>query len=216
MKKNILTYYSTQIYNFIKKEFIKIKDYFDNKIEGINSNIDVIDSKIKDNSDNITKNTESIQTNSDTITKVNDKVDNLQNKADNGEFDTKVNGNIINLNNVEQHIFKNIKAGETIEIPNTGVGTDFLIECYEQIEEGTPLLVRSIEVNESTKDLFEYDDRYVTIDENGARPKNSVEIPLELMSVQDGLNIYISKDTLPIELVESIDNITDYEIEEKD
>lgn len=216
MKKNILTYYSTQIYSFIKKEIIKLRNYFDNKVDDINSNIDTINSKVKDNSDNIIKNTEDIQANFVTIGEVKDKVDIIQDKADNGEFDTKVNGNIININNVEQHVFKNIKSGESIEIPNTGVGTDFLIECYEQIEEGTPLLVRSIEVNENTKDLFEYDERYVTIDENGARPKNSVEIPLELMSVQDGLNIYISKDTLPIELVESIDNITDYEIKEKD
>ena len=216
MKKNILTYYSTQIYSFIKKEIIKLRNYFDNKVDDINSNIDTINSKVKDNSDNIIKNTEDIQANFVTIGEVKDKVDIIQDKADNGKFDTKVNGNIININNVEQHVFKNIKSGESIEIPNTGVGTDFLIECYEQIEEGTPLLVRSIEVNENTKDLFEYDERYVTIDENGARPKNSVEIPLELMSVQDGLNIYISKDTLPIELVESIDNITDYEIKEKD
>ena len=208
MNKSTFNYFSTKFYNYLKTEFAKVKKYLDNNSKDIKNTNDAVE----ESKQNIIKNTDDIKI-------VSDKIDDIQTKIDNGDFDKKeiinnINGNVLNLNNVKQYRFKNIKAGESIEIPNENGDTDFLIECYEQTDGDVPLIVREIEVNETTKDLFEYDERYVEFDENCAKPKDNVEIDLDLISSISGLNVYVSKETIPIELIESINNITNYEIRE--
>lgn len=210
MKKEVFIYNATKLYQFLEKEFSKIKNKLTTNADDISS--------LKDTTSNIntnvTKNTEDIKSVSDTVT-------DLKNKADNGDFgnttieNTNVSGDILNINNVKQHVFKNIKAGETIEVPNEGVGTDFIVQCYEQSISEEPILVRSIDITPENKDLFEYDERYVTIDETGAHPKNEIDIPMELREVKNGMSICVSTETFPVELLESINNIYDYSITEK-
>ena len=209
MKKSTFTYYSTKLYNYLKAEFDKVKSYLDTNA----LNIQRVEESIEENEQNISKNTDDIRT-------VSDKVDNIQGKIDNGDFDiheeTNVTGNIIKVNNIKQYTFKNVQAGEVIEIVNEDSSYDYIIQCFEQTSEEEPLTVKTIEVNAANKDLFEYDDRYVEIDDTGAHPKNHVDIAMDLHSATtDGMYVYVSHDTIPIELFDSIENLVSYEVNDE-
>lgn len=208
MKLKVFTYFCTKLYNFYKNELVKLKKLItiqQQTVENINSSMTEVKNNVAQNTNNISS--------------VSEKVNELKTKADNGDFNTinntNVSGDILNINNVKQHVFKNIKAGEAIEIPNEGIGADFIVQCYEQIDTSDVITVKTIEVNTSNKDLFEYDERYVTIDDTGAHPKNEIDIPMELKEIRNGMKVCVSKETFPVELLESINNIYDYSITEK-
>lgn len=120
-------------------------------------------------------------------------------------------GDSIYLNNVEQFVFKDIKAGETVTIPNSGDGSDFLIECFVQTEQGDPIQHDILNINTTTKDLLEYDPRYVEITDNGASPKTSISLQLTKQNEINGYNVYVT-DYIPVELLDSITSLTNYSL----
>lgn len=206
-----LTYYSNKIKEYLTTKFNKVESNIDDINSKVDSDKDELNKKIQANTNDVAKNTADIKVINNNVSTIETKVDAnyTELKSDFNSADIRPTGDSIYLNNVEQFVFKDIKAGETVTIPNSGDGSDFLIECFVKTEEGTPLVHRSLNINTSTKDLLEYDDRYVEITDNGAKPKDSVTLKLTLQDKIDEYNIYTT-DLIPVELVDSIDNLNSY------
>jgi hypothetical protein len=206
-----LTYYSNKLKEYIIKKFNKIESDILTLSKKVEFDKVEVNGKIQTNINGIEKNTADIENINKNVSKMDTKVDAnyTELKADFDSADMRPTGDSIYLNNVEQFIFKDIAAGETVTIPNSGDGSDFLIECFVKTENGTPLVHRSLTINTSTKDLLEYDDRYVEITDDGAKPKDNITLDLTLQDTVGEYNIYTT-DFIPVELVDSISNIKDY------
>ncbi len=211
LDKSGLTYYSTKLYNNIKSKFTNLNTKISDLETKVDSDNEELNAKMENNNKILTQNTADIQTANNNINNLSTKVDSNYDelKTDFDSADMRPTGDSIYINNVEQFVFKDISAGETVTVPNSGDGSDFLIECFVKTETGTPLVHKSLTINTSTKDLLEYDDRYVEITDDGARPRNNVTLDLTLQGTIDEYNIYTT-DLLPVELVDSINNLTDY------
>jgi hypothetical protein len=209
-----LTYYSNKLKTYLSNKFSKIETDISNLDTKVESDISELETKIQTNTDGITKNTADIVTINDNVSAIDTKVDanytELKNEFDSA--DMRPTGDSIYLNNVEQFVFKDVAAGQVLTIPNSGDGSDFLIECFVQTEQGTPLEHNVLNINTSTKDLLEYDDRYVTITDDGASPKNTVSMQLTKQYEVDGYNVFITDDFIPVELLDSINSLTDYTV----
>lgn len=94
---------------------------------------------------------------------------------------------ITSINNVNQYVYKNIKSGDVIEIPNNGKDTNYLIECYTQIDKGIEVECAAIDINPNNKDKLIYDENYVDIDNDGAKPKDSILLKLSKTQVTIGI-----------------------------
>lgn len=208
-----LTYYSNKLKTYLTNKFNKVESNISTIKSKVEFDKNELDKKIQTNTNDIAKNTEDISTINNNVSTIETKVDSnyTELKSDFNTADMRPTGDSIYLNNVEQFIFKDIKAGETVTIPNSGDGSDFLIECFVKTEEGTPLVHRSLNINTSTKDLLEYDDRYVEITDDGAKPKDNITLNLTLQDKIDEYNIYTT-DLIPVELVDSIDNLNSYSL----
>lgn len=208
-----LTYFSNKLHTYIVNKFKKTDDTVTALTEKVDDNKVEIDGKIKINTDNITKNTSDISTANDNIADVDTKVDAnyVELKANVNAADFRPTGDSISLNNVEQFVFKDVVAGQVVTIPNIGDGSDFLIECFVQTEQGTPLQHNVININKSTANLLEYDPRYVEITDSGAAPKTSVSLPLTKQNEVDGYNIYVT-DYIPVELLDNITSLNSYSL----
>jgi len=208
-----LTYYSTKLYDYLKNKLTALNSKISNLESKVDSDNKELSTKIENNNQIINQNISDIKTANSNITNLSTKVDNNYDelKADFNSADMRPTGDSIFINNVEQFVFKDISAGETVTIPNSGDGSDFLIECFVKTETGTPLVHKSLNINTSTKDLLEYDERYVEITDNGAKPKDNVTLDLTLQGTIGEYNIYTT-DLLPVELVDSINNLTDYKL----
>ncbi|AGF59609.1 outer membrane murein-binding lipoprotein Lpp [Clostridium saccharoperbutylacetonicum] len=208
-----LTYYSTKLYDYLKNKLTALNSKISNLEVKVDSDNKELITKIENNNQSINQNTSDIKTANSNISNLSIKVDNNYDelKADFNSADMRPTGDSIFINNVEQFVFKDIGAGETVTIPNSGDGSDFLIECFVKTETGTPLVHKSLNINTSTKDLLEYDDRYVEITDYGAKPKDNVTLDLTLQGTIGEYNIYTT-DLLPVELVDSINNLTDYKL----
>lgn len=206
-----LIYYSNKLYNYLKTKFTGINTKITDLETKVDSDKTELQSNIDSNSQGINQNATDITTASTNIHNLSTVVDNNYNelRTDFDSADLRPTGDSIYINNVEQLVFKDITAGETITIPNSGDGSDFLVECYVQTEQGTPLIHRSLTINTANKNLIEYDDRYVEITDAGAKPKASISLGLTLQGVVDSYNIYTT-DFIPIELVDSIENLNSY------
>ena len=208
-----LTYYSTKLYDYLKNKLTALNSKISNLESKVDSDNKELSTKIENNNQIINQNISDIKTANSNITNLSTKVDNNYDelKDDFNSADMRPTGDSIFINNVEQFVFKDISAGETVTIPNSGDGSDFLIECFVKTETGTPLVHKSLTINKSTKDLLDYDERYVEITDNGAKPKDNVTLDLTLQGTIGEYNIYTT-DLLPVELVDSINNLTDYKL----
>ncbi|WP_459482545.1 hypothetical protein [Clostridium saccharoperbutylacetonicum] len=208
-----LTYFSTKLYDYLKNKLTALNSNISTLEAKVDSDNKELSNKIENNNEIISQNTSDIKTANTNISNLSTKVDNNYDelKADFNSADMRPTGDSIFINNVEQFVFKDISAGETVTIPNSGDGSDFLIECFVKTETGTPLVHKSLDINTSTKELLEYDDRYVEITDDGAKPKDNVALELTLQGTIGEYNIYTT-DLLPVELVESINNLTDYKL----
>jgi hypothetical protein len=208
-----LTYYSTKLYDYLKSKLTALNSNISTLEAKVDSDNKELNTKIESNNQIINQNTSDIKTANSNISNISTKVDNNYDelKADFNSADMRPTGDSIFINNVEQFVFKDISAGETVTIPNSGDGSDFLIECFVKTETGTPLVHKSLNINTSTKDLLEYDDRYVEITDDGAKPRDNVTLDLTLQGTIGEYNIYTT-DLLPVELVDSINNLTDYKL----
>jgi hypothetical protein len=208
---NGLTYFSNKLKGYLGKKFKAVSDTISNLSSKVDSDKQELEDKIVNTSSNLSLD----------IQAVDNKVDNVDNKVDTkyAELDNKVKaadyrptGDTIKINNVDQLIFKDITAGETIVIPHDEDNSDFLIECFARTEVTTPLVHKVININTANAGLLEYDPRYVEITDAGAKPKDSITLPLVKESVYNNYNVYVT-DILPQELIDSIANLKDYSVQ---
>ena len=207
---NGLTYFSNKLKGYLGKKFKAVYD----TISGLSSKVDSDKQELEDKIVNASSNL------SLDIQAVDNKVDNVDNKVDDKyqELTTKVEaadfrptGDTIKINNVDQLVFKDITAGETIVIPHPEDNSDFLIECFARTEMTTPLTHKVLNINTANAGLLEYDPRYVEITDSGAKPRDSITLALTKDQVYNGYNVYVTE-TLPIELVDSISNLSSYTV----
>ena len=207
---NGLTYYSNKLKGYLGKKFKAVYDT-------ISTLSTKVDSDKQELEDRITSTSASI---SSDIQAVDNKVDNVDNKvnANYVELTNKVvaadfrpTGDTIKINNVDQLIFKDITAGETIVIPHDEDNSDFLIECFAKTELTTPLTNKVLDINIANAGLLEYDPRYVEVTDAGAKPKDNVTLILTKETTYGGYSVYTT-DVLPIELIDSIANLSNYTV----
>jgi len=208
-----LTYYSTKLYDYLKNKLTALNSKISNLEVKVDSDNKELSTKIENNNQIINQNTSNIKTVNSNITNLSTKVDNNYDelKADFNSADMRPTGDSIYINNVEQFVFKDVVAGEAVTIPLKGDGSDFLIQCYVQTEQGTPIQHKVININATTKDLLEYDPRYVEITDDGAVPKTSVSLQLQKENTVNGYNVYVT-DYLPVELIDNITKLTGYDL----
>ncbi|WP_459482554.1 hypothetical protein [Clostridium saccharoperbutylacetonicum] len=211
LDNNGLTYYSNKLYDYLKNKLTALNSKISNLEEKVDSGNKELSSKIENNNQIINQNTLDIKSTNISISNVSTKANNNYDelKADFNSADMRPTGDSIYINNVEQFVFKDVVAGQAITIPNKGDGSDFLIQCYAQIEQGMPLQHKVININTTTKDLLEYDSRYVEITDDGAVPKTYVSLQLQKEDTISGYNVYVT-DYLPVELVDNITSLTGY------
>jgi hypothetical protein len=181
---------------------------YQDSITGLSDKVDFnrneLENKINDNINLINKNTSEIQNTNSNVEDVDNKVNDL--KID---LENKPTYPITSINNVNQYVYKNIKSGDTIEIPNNGKDTNYLIECYTQIDAGVEVECASIDINPSNKDKLIYDENYVDIDNDGAKPKDSILLKLnktQLIIGSETINVYESE-VIPEEIVDRFESI---------
>ena len=213
MDNSGLTYYSTKLYDYLKNKLTALNSKISNLEVKVDSDNKELSTKIENNNQIINQNTSNIKTVNSNITNLSTKVDNNYDelKADFNSADMRPTGDSIYINNVEQFVFKDVVAGEAVTIPLKGDGSDFLIPCYVQTEQGTPIQHKVININATTKDLLEYDPRYVEITDDGAIPKTSVTLQLQKENIVNGYNVYVT-DYLPVELIDNITKLTGYDL----
>ena len=208
-----LTYYSTKLYDYLKNKLTMLNSNISNLEIKVDFDNKELSTKIENNNQIINQNTSGIKTVNSNITNLSTKVDNNYDelKADFNSADMRPTGDSIYINNVEQFVLKDVVAGEAVTIPLKNDGSDFLIQCYVQTEQGTPIQHKVININATTKDLLEYDPRYVEITDDGAIPKTSVTLQLQKENIVNGYNVYAT-DYLPVELVDNITGLTGYDL----
>ena len=198
-----------KIYDFIKKAFTKTqKDIIDldTKIDSVASYKEELQTKINDVSDEINATKADITENANKILDLKTQLDNT-----NLECDGHPEGEVVNINTIDQYLFTDVVANEVIEIPNETGTDDFIIQCYEQIEGQDDIEVRVFNFTEENKDNFIYDKRYLELSSEGIKPKTQITLNYTLLesSTNDDneeFEIYIS-DEIPQELFDNIDQI---------
>jgi hypothetical protein len=208
---NGLTYFSN-----------KLKAYITKKLKEVSNTISSLATKVDSDKQELEDKIDTTKTDLSTaVQSVDNKVTNVDNKVDTKyqELANKVNavdyrptGDTIKINNVDQLIFENITAGQTIVIPHDEDNSDFLIECFARTELTTPLAHKVLNINTANTGLLEYDPRYVEITDAGAKPKSSITLGLTKDQTYNNYSVYIS-DILPIELVDSISGLNDYSVQ---
>lgn len=199
-----LTYYSQ-----------KIKKYITDIIEPIKGSLSDINSAVTSSNEELNKkidcNSIKIDTNKDGISDLSDKYDALKEQVDGTilECDGHPEGDTINVNSVEQFVFRDVKAGQVIEIPNKSGETDFMVECYTDLGAESEIVHRVIALNENTKDSFIYDDRFVEVTPTGVRPRDTIELNYSQYKEEvDGIEYTISiSDVIPEELLNGLHTI---------
>ena len=196
----------------------KIKTYINNKINKLDTDISTLDAKVDSdkaelktqmvNGDNILINEiNSLDTKVTNIdTKVDTKVEELQTEIDSISLNP-IDGDVINLSNVQQYEFKNVSAGEIIQIEN--YGSDIIVDVFAESVNPTSFDYKTIKLNSSTTSQFEYDDRFIEVTTTGVKPKNNITLNYtKTTEIVDGItfDIYTS-DVIPSELTYAIESI---------
>lgn len=152
LEQSGLVYYSNRLRYYLTSKFSKIQNDIDSLSVKVDSNKDELDHNISDKTTLIKGIQEAIQETNTDINELDTKIDNLKT-----ELYDKPTYPITSINNVNQYVYKNIKSGDVIEIPNNGKDTNYLIECYTQI------------------------------DNDGAKPKDSILLKLSKTQVTIGI-----------------------------
>ena len=118
-----------KIYDFIKKVFNKTQDdltVLDNKITDISTDTTESKKNFQEKIDNINKEINESKTSIESNTK---SISDLKNQLDNTnlECDGHPEGEIVNINNIDQYLFNDVAANEVIEIPNEDGTDNFII-----------------------------------------------------------------------------------------
>lgn len=201
----------------------KIKEYINNKTNKLETDISTLGMKVESDKTELTQeiqnnkrdiivNTQNIQSNANAIIIVDEKVDSLQQEVNNKDFGT-INGDIININKVEEYVFTNLSAGEVITIPNETGKTDYMIECYTDVNPQQDIVHKVIDINDTTTDKFIYDSRFIEVSATGAKPKDT--IVLNYTKTQETIDsimyTYYVSDVIPEEVLYNLNTITSIE-----
>lgn len=195
----------------------KVYEYITAKIKGVTDDIKDVDQKVEagflETSKKIQDNTEKINVNKDGIDTLDTKYTELKEQLNNTVLtcDGHPDGNTIFVNNIEQYVFENVAAGETIEIPNKSGETDFMIECYTEHGAPSEIVHKAVSLNNKTTDLFVYDERYIEVTDTGVKPKSEIILKYDKTSeVVDGVEytIYISE-KIPEEILHNLNMMSD-------
>lgn len=212
LDSNGLIYYSNKLKAYLTSKFAKLQD----SITTLSNKVDLdraeLENTINDNTDLIKQNANEIQTTNSSVTGI---VKGIDNKVTDlkTEIDNKPTYPITSINNVDQYVYKNVKSGDIIEVPNNGKDTNYLIECYTQIDAGIEVECASIDINPNNKDKLIYDEKYVDIDNDGAKPKDGILLKLNKAQVTIGreiINVYESE-VIPKEIVDRFESILSIE-----
>lgn len=204
LSKEGLIYFSKKInanitnrVNAVKQMVIDIGDKFDNDKDELSQKID--------------SNSAQISSNTSDIADLNVKYSELKTEVGNNTCDGHPNGDTVYINDVDQYVFRNIRPGETREIPNTSFNNDVLIECFTEIDDGTVLDYTVIELNENTTDQFIYNPRYIDVSSDGIKPRDEVLISFNKTNVSnnDGDYIVFTSDVIPADIIDTIESFTD-------
>lgn len=206
---NGLIYYSTKLYNYLKAKFQKIEDKITILSSNTTSSLDDLTKKVQTNTTNIDSNTQNISDNVNAITTVDNKVDELETKVNNIDVN-KIDGDIVNINKVEQYIFNDIAPGDVVEIPNNTGVSDFMIECYTDVGAEPEVVHNVTNINKTTKDTFVYDSRFIDVTATGAKPKDMVVLNYtKTQEVVNGVTYtYYVSDIVPEEVLFNLNSIT--------
>lgn len=206
-----LTYYSQRMYDYLKNKFKGVSDRIDTLDSNTTSSFNSLSQRVQKNADDIVSNSNDIQNNSTAISDVDGKVVDLKSKVDTLETEVGnvANGDTLYINDVEPYIFRNVLAGETVQIPNTNYSTDFMVECYTEVDQGTVIDYTVINLNEANKDKFIYDPEYVDVASDGVKPKDNVLIDFTKASfVYNGTSYdTFTSEVIPNNIVDTIESI---------
>lgn len=165
------------------------KEYIDKKDDEIKKEIDItkneisnIKSDFSSSNDNVNEKLDDINNN---IIKVENKTDSVSNKVDEikqglddgtiGTCNGHPDGNVININNVTQYEFHNVKAGEMIEIPNNDLDLNYVIDCFSDASVNEAAIYRSVDfTNVSCRNVLFYNSEYIKHDKNGISLQNEI------------------------------------------
>ncbi len=203
-----LVYYSNKLKDYLTSKFSKVQNDIDSLSSKVDSDKTELENKISGNTNLINKNIQSIQETNTEINGLDNKINDLKT-----ELDDKPTYPITNINNVEQYVYKNVKINDVIEIPNNGRDTNYLIECYTEIDAGTQVECVSIDINENNKDKLIYDENYVDIDPDGAKPKDTILLKFNKTQFKyndETINVYESE-IIPEEIFERFESIISIE-----
>ena len=155
-----LTHLLNKAKDLLKKEKDKLNNKIDTnktdadkKIEDLNTRVDVTDSNVNN---------------------VKGDVDEIKDKINNGEIGgSGTGGDVININEIEQFVFENIRAGEVVEITINSEDFDSFIQCFGEIE-GDEIIERPIvSIDKNSGKDFVYDDTLVEFTDDGVKLKNT-------------------------------------------
>jgi len=203
-----LVYYSNKLKDYLVSKFSKVQDDINSLKSKVDSDKTELEYKISNNTNIINQNIQSIQETNEDINGLDTKINNIKT-----ELDDKPTYPITNINNVEQFVYKNVKMNDVIEIPNNGRDTNYLIECYTEIDTGTQVECVSIDINENNKDKLVYDENYIDIDLDGAKPKDTILLKFNKKQFKyndEIINVYESEVILS-EIVERFESIISIE-----
>lgn len=204
-----LIYYSNKLKNYISKKITEIKDSISNLSSKVDSDKAELETKIANGdaaiASQITSSTDTLNTK---ITGVNTKVDTLQDQVNDIDLNP-MNGDVININKVKQYVYNNIKAGDVIEIPNDTGATDFMIECYTDIDATPDIIYKTVTFNTSTAGTFTYDPRFVEVTATGVKPKDTIVLNYTQTTETIGGNTYtyFTSDIIPEELTCNVNSV---------
>lgn len=201
---SMLTHYST-----------KIKEYIVSKIKEVDDKVSVLDKKVNDNTAElevkIQENKDSIVINTGDIANLGDKYVELEDAINNIDTgcDGHPNGDIINVNSIEQYTFRNVKAGDVIDIPNTTGNNDFIIECFADMAVNNTVDHKVILLDSNNRGNFICDERYVDVTPDGLKPKNKVTLNYTGETIEMGNDVFeiYTSDIIGEDIIDRIQDI---------
>lgn len=205
LDNNGLIYFSNKLKTYLSKKFKTLAD----SIFALGSKIDSdkleLENKINNSESNLHA---EISTVDNKVKDVDKKVINLKTQVDSIDINP-IDGDILNINDVEQFVFRNVAAGETVSIPNNNLTNDYMIDCFTEVDTGTVIDYEVITLDENNKDKFIYDSNYIDVAADGVKPKDTILLNFTKQSItQNGISyeVYTSS-IIPSDIVDSIESI---------
>lgn len=199
-----LTHYSQKVYDYLTKKFKAVSDSISSLSSKVDSDKQEMIDNIKTTNDSLTSNIKVVD---GKVTDTNDRIDNLKTDVDNINL-TPVDGDVLNISNVQQYELKNVAAGDIIKIDNNN--SDIIVDCYTEFTSKSSIDYKIINLNSSTTSQFQFDPRFIETTPTGVRPRQNITLNYAKTTETIGgltFDVYTS-DVLPIELAASIESIT--------